>query len=749
MAVNLSPVGGVAAQFFDNAGNVLTGGKLDTYLAGTTTPQPTYTTALGTVPWSNPIILDAAGRVSGSGEIWLTDGIQYKFILRDSNDVLIATYDNINGINSNFVAFTNQQEIQTATAGQTVFNLATMQYSPGTNSLSVFVDGVNQYGPGAQYAYFETDADTVTFVNGLHVGALVKFTTSQLNSSGGTTAAQVSYTPLGVGAISTNVQDELQKTYRTSNYATFTDAVTAANNNTLIVDSNITISINTTVPATVALICEYPFEFTIATGATLTINGLFNAGVHQVFNCVGTATVVFDRTKTLVGYPEWWGADTTSAADSTAAILASFVACPTTQLQAADYFVATTLQLNTSGRTIRGAGPFYNGVNGDSTRVISLSGTANVITVGPSSQPALINDFTSGITIENLQVSRAATPNIASGCAGILSRWTLYQKITNVKSVESISAFHYLGTVACYTSNCWAFRSVAGAGAGTDYWYGFYVDGTVGIPASGGNASIYFSDTNSNNVASLGVNSSGFYVNSNWADTSLTNPEVTGCAIGINIQGVSSATFGFGETDFNIIKPVIDNFLVAGIYVNNMSRYGTLSIVGGFAAPGGVGTPTGTIYVNNSLGAVAISEFQHILGSNTSITGGLVIVNSKNVTSINNAYLECSGIPVILSTADNCVIMDRALNNSFVSSAALQMTASNANKLEMTCSGAANKFGLGYQALSTANGRNEFNCTGLDSSCITSGSVNKLTINGVSVTTTGLSGTNLVSGVMT
>jgi hypothetical protein len=205
MAVNLSPVGGVAAQFFDNAGNVLTGGKLQTYLAGTTTPQPAYTTASGSVAWSNPIILDAAGRVSGSGEIWLTDGILYKFILRDSNDVLIATYDNINGINSNFVAFTNQQEIQTATAGQTVFNLATMQYSPGTNSLSVFVDGVNQYGPGAQYAYVETDSDTVTFVNGLHVGALVKFTTSQLNTSGAVNASQVSFT--GFKGQTGNVQD--------------------------------------------------------------------------------------------------------------------------------------------------------------------------------------------------------------------------------------------------------------------------------------------------------------------------------------------------------------------------------------------------------------------------------------------------------------------------------------------------------------------------------------------------------------
>ena len=227
MAVNLSPYGGVGAQFLDNAGNVLTGGKIYTYSAGTTIPQPTYTTSAGNIPHPNPIILDAAGRVPSGGEIWLTDGLSYKFILRDANDVLIATYDNISGINSNFVAFTNQQEIQIATAGQTVFNLTTMSYQPGTNSLSVFVDGVNQYGPGAQYAYLETDSDTVTFVNGLHVGAEVKFTTSQLNSSGlQANAFQVSYTPPFTGSVGTNVGDKLAQTVSVKDFGAVGDGVT-------------------------------------------------------------------------------------------------------------------------------------------------------------------------------------------------------------------------------------------------------------------------------------------------------------------------------------------------------------------------------------------------------------------------------------------------------------------------------------------------------------------------------------------
>jgi hypothetical protein len=44
-AVSLSIFGGVGAQFFDNNGVILTGGKIFTYEAGTTTPLATYTSS--------------------------------------------------------------------------------------------------------------------------------------------------------------------------------------------------------------------------------------------------------------------------------------------------------------------------------------------------------------------------------------------------------------------------------------------------------------------------------------------------------------------------------------------------------------------------------------------------------------------------------------------------------------------------------------------------------------------------------
>jgi len=102
--VILSPVGGAGAQFFDNNGDPLSGGKLYSYAAGTTTPQTTYTSSSGATPHANPIILDAAGRIAGGGEVWLTDGVAYKFVLMTSTNVLIATWDDITGINASSTA---------------------------------------------------------------------------------------------------------------------------------------------------------------------------------------------------------------------------------------------------------------------------------------------------------------------------------------------------------------------------------------------------------------------------------------------------------------------------------------------------------------------------------------------------------------------------------------------------------------------------------------------------------------------
>lgn len=77
-------------QFESAAGVPLSGGKVYTYTAGTTTPQATYTDSTGSTPNSNPIILNSRGEAS----IWL-GAANYKFKLTDANDVEIWTVDYI------------------------------------------------------------------------------------------------------------------------------------------------------------------------------------------------------------------------------------------------------------------------------------------------------------------------------------------------------------------------------------------------------------------------------------------------------------------------------------------------------------------------------------------------------------------------------------------------------------------------------------------------------------------------------
>jgi hypothetical protein len=91
-SVLLSPYGN-GQQFFDDNGVPLAGGLIYTYQAGSSTPLVTYTDNGGTIANANPIVLDASGRTPQ--QIWLLTGFSYKFVLQNSDAVLIQTLDNI------------------------------------------------------------------------------------------------------------------------------------------------------------------------------------------------------------------------------------------------------------------------------------------------------------------------------------------------------------------------------------------------------------------------------------------------------------------------------------------------------------------------------------------------------------------------------------------------------------------------------------------------------------------------------
>lgn len=86
----------------DNNGNPLSGGKLYTYEAGTSTPLPTYSDSALTIPNTNPVILDSGGRPL-SGAVYLSQA-SYKFVLKDADEVTIWTQDNVGAVPQTTIA---------------------------------------------------------------------------------------------------------------------------------------------------------------------------------------------------------------------------------------------------------------------------------------------------------------------------------------------------------------------------------------------------------------------------------------------------------------------------------------------------------------------------------------------------------------------------------------------------------------------------------------------------------------------
>lgn len=88
--VSISPLFN-EAQYFDNDGKPLTGGKIFQYEAGSfTSQQTTYSDENGTIENPNPIILDSSGRTSQT--LYLVNGSSYNLVLTLNDGTTILKY---------------------------------------------------------------------------------------------------------------------------------------------------------------------------------------------------------------------------------------------------------------------------------------------------------------------------------------------------------------------------------------------------------------------------------------------------------------------------------------------------------------------------------------------------------------------------------------------------------------------------------------------------------------------------------
>jgi hypothetical protein len=214
MAVSLSPFAGAGAQFFDNNGVILSGGKIYTYAAGSTVPLASYTSVSGATPHSNPIVLDSAGRVPG-GEIWLLDGTRYKFVVETSTGILIGSYDNINQISSSSASVANY----IGDGVTTVFGIG--DTPPTKLATDVYINGVYQN----KNTYDVSGADIV-FTQAPPLNSLIEIVTQQSSVITATSAGSVSYTPRFTGAVTSTVQDKLEEVVSVEDFGAVGDGVT-------------------------------------------------------------------------------------------------------------------------------------------------------------------------------------------------------------------------------------------------------------------------------------------------------------------------------------------------------------------------------------------------------------------------------------------------------------------------------------------------------------------------------------------
>jgi len=131
-----------------NSSSLITVGTADTRYVNTTGDTMTGTLNMGNKPIIN-----------------LQDAI---------NNQDAITLKQVNGLvqSANTGNIVKLREIATATAGQTIFNLSGLTYTPASNNLSVFIQGIKQR---LTSAYAETDNNTITFTEAVPVTAVVEF----------------------------------------------------------------------------------------------------------------------------------------------------------------------------------------------------------------------------------------------------------------------------------------------------------------------------------------------------------------------------------------------------------------------------------------------------------------------------------------------------------------------------------------------------------------------------------------------
>lgn len=220
-----------------------------------------------------------------------------------------------------------------------------------------------------------------------------------------------------------------------------------------------------TIPSNITLKPERGAVFSIATTKTLTINGGIDAGLYQIFSCVGTGKVVLNKS-IKDRYLEWWLNNTTpGTTDMSSALQAAFNCMDGGSIYLADTYLISSNITIPYGVRVYGPGKIKAAewvfpTSSQPPTTISATGTlgtgvsfGSTIAIGTTSF-TVANSFAAGdlILLSNSPASQAVKRNellivsTSSGSAfttttGVLQTYSdttslQFQKVTPVENIH-------------------------------------------------------------------------------------------------------------------------------------------------------------------------------------------------------------------------------------------------------------------------------------------------------------------------